>query len=204
MAIDRRVGLDPTGGVMDERNDAEAAAFNSSGVEATPEAPAPPPTETPTVPPPGETPPPPSAPTTPNPAGGVPGTPVVPPAPPVPSFPVPPVPPPPIAVGIAGGPAQVGGPGGPGGGGPATFAQVGSSAAARYRTPFFATNRVQSGGGPVSPSRFGPGAPTLGGSAPAPVVDAFGGGGDPTGAPNSDEDLARLIARIAAGRGGQR
>lgn len=125
---------------------------------------------------------------TPNAGGGASGALPTPPAPPV--YPVPPVPPPPISVGVAGGPVQGGGPAGP-----STFAGVGSEAAARYRTPFFATNRIQSGGN-AQPFRFGPGAPTVGGQ---PAIDLGGPGGE-GGGPNSDEELARIVQAVAAGR----
>jgi len=136
---------------------------------------------------------------TPNADAGAPGGPEPPPPPPTASYPVPPVPPPPIQVGIAGGPSQLGG-----AAGPSTFARVGSEAAAPYRTAFFSTNRVQGAGGNMPaapPARFGPGAPTVAGAAPATFFDAFGGGdGSNGGSPNSDEDLARLIAAIASRR----
>jgi hypothetical protein len=128
---------------------------------------------------------------TPNPDGGAPGGSPEP-SPPPPSFPVPPVPPPPIAVNL----------GGTGGGGAASFARVGSEAAAPYRTPFFATNRVQGSGlglAGAPPSRFGPGVPSLGGTV-APSFDATGGMGADTPTPNSDDDLAKIIAAVAGRR----
>lgn len=116
--------------------------------------------------------------------------------PPPPPIPVPPVPPPPIDVNI----------GGQGGPGVATFARVGSQQAAPFRTPNFAQNRFQTagengpnsvmpGGGHGGP-RFGPGVPATTGA--PPFFDAGGSGQGP--GPQTDDDLARIVAAVAGRR----